>query len=315
MQLNSSGPGVVRQAVTILATILILAVNGLAQEAETTDESSPRPPAAPAPAIKKAPSLEKRFIGNIFRDQGALLTSPLRLQGGDAKVLLPLGLAAGGLIATDRRTANELVDNGNDPTRVRISNNIGRIGAFYGVSSIAGTMYLVGRARNNSRLRETGLLGAQAVIDGGIIVTLLKTATQRPRPTSNNGRGGFFDGGNSFPSGHSTVSWALASVVAHEYSESRLIGVGAYGVAAAVSVSRFTSRNHFLSDILVGGAMGFGIGRYVYRRHHDPNLDASGNGLPSNTTSNLTGSKLLPLIAPSYSRATSSYGLKLSWGL
>src|SRR5262245_14278849 len=203
----------------------------------------PKPPTTPRHAVKPAPSLERRFFGNIFRDQGAIFTSPLRLQGSDVKFLLPLTLATGGLIATDRRTANKLIENGGSPDRIRISNNIARIGAFYGVSSIAGTMYLFGRATHNSRLRETGLLGAEAVIDGGIDVTILKTAAQRTRPNSDNGRGDFLDGGASFPSGHATVSWALASVIAHEYKDNRLIGFGAYGVAAAVSVARFTGRN------------------------------------------------------------------------
>jgi membrane-associated phospholipid phosphatase len=275
----------------------------------------PEPPTSPTNSIKPRPSLERRFIGNIFRDQGAILTSPLHLRGSDAKFLLPLTLATGSLIATDRRTANKLIDNGGSPDRVRISNNIARIGAFYGVSSIAGTMYLFGRATHNARLRETGLLSAEAVIDGGLLVTLLKTATQRTRPNSDNGRGDFFDGGSSFPSGHSTVSWALASIVAHEYNDHRWIGFGAYGVAALVGASRFTGRNHFLSDVLVGSAIGYGIGRYVYRQHHDPSLDTPENNPPSTTISRLTGSKLFPQIVPRYNRGANSYGLRLSWGL
>src|SRR5262245_52577184 len=99
-----------------------------------TDESSPISPTTPKHSTKPAPSLERRFIGNIFRDQGAILTSPLHLHGSDAKFLLPLTLATGGLIATDRRTANKLIDNGGSPDRVRISNNIARIGAYYGVT-------------------------------------------------------------------------------------------------------------------------------------------------------------------------------------
>src|SRR5262249_53116490 len=131
------------------------------------DDSSPKPSTTPPPSIKPAPSLEKRFIGNIFRDQRAILTSPFHLQGSDVNFLLLLGLATGGLIASDRRTANELIENGGSPNRVRISNDAARIGAFYGVGGIAGTMYLFGRATHSARLRETGLLGAEAVIDGG----------------------------------------------------------------------------------------------------------------------------------------------------
>jgi len=278
-------------------------------------DSSPKPSTTTAPSIEPGPSLEKRFIGNIFRDQRAILTSPFHLQGSDVKFLLPLGLATGGLIATDRRTADELIENGGSLNRVRVSNNISRIGSFYGVGGVTGAIYLFGRATHSARLRETGLLGAEAVIDAGIDVNLIKSVTQRSRPPADNGQGEFLEGGASFPSGHATASWALAAVIAHEYKDNRLIGFGAYGVAAIVSVSRFTGRDHFLSDVLVGSAIGYGIGRYVYRQHHDPSLDPSGNDPQNNKASGLIGSKLFPSIAPRYSRATSTYGLKLSWGL
>lgn len=42
--------------------------------------------------------------------------------------------------------------------------------------------------------------------------------------------------------------------------------------AAIVSVSRFSARKHFASDILAGGSMGWFIGRYVSQQHLDPNI-------------------------------------------
>ncbi|MGH9931960.1 MAG: phosphatase PAP2 family protein [Pyrinomonadaceae bacterium] len=64
-------------------------------------------------------------------------------------------------------------------------------------------------------------------------------------------------------------------MIAREYGHHRpLVQVGAYGLATAVSLSRYTGRNHFLSDVLVGSAMGYGIGRYVYHKHHATTLDA-----------------------------------------
>jgi hypothetical protein len=103
----------------------------------------------------------------------------------------------------------------------------------------------------------------------------LKTVSQRQRPPVDNSSGEFFDGGSSFPSGHAVNAWSLATVIAQEYGRHRpLVRVGVYGVAAAISFSRYTGRNHFLSDALVGSALGYGIGRYVYHKHHDTALDA-----------------------------------------
>jgi membrane-associated phospholipid phosphatase len=42
-----------------------------------------------------------------------------------------------------------------------------------------------------------------------------------------------------------------------------------YGLAATVSTARFAAQRHYASDIVVGGAMGWFIGRYVYRTHLD----------------------------------------------
>src|ERR1044072_4823379 len=67
-------------------------------------------------------------------------------------------------------------------------------------------------------------------------------------------RSEFFDGGNSFPSGHSTQAWAVATVIANEYHDRRMVQVAAYGAATAVSVARFTGQKHYLSDVVAGSA-------------------------------------------------------------
>lgn len=256
------------------------------------------------------PSLEKKFFLNILGDQRAIWTSPFHLRRTDAKWLAPLGLSTIALIATDRRTSGELVEDGDNLNRLRISKDISRLGSFYSTGGVAGVLYLTGRATHNDRLRETGLLAGEALIDSAIVVTALKTASQRQRPPEDHSSGEFFDGGSSFPSGHAIDAWALATVVAQEYGQHRpLVQVGAYGLATAVSLSRYTGRNHFLSDVLVGSAMGYGIGRFVYHKHHDTTLDAW-NGKQNN---NLVRSKLFPRIIPLYYPRTHVYGGMLAW--
>src|SRR6266849_4525856 len=219
-------------------------------------------------ATSPIPSLERRFFKNILQDQRAIWTSPLHLEGDDAKWLTALGLSTAALIATDRHTAGALH---NDRLRLNISRDVAYLGSAGGASSIAGAFYLIGRATHNARARETGLLGGEALIDGGIVSGVIKHVTQRRRPRAPE-PGDFFEGGLSFPSGHTTAAWSLATVVANEYRDKRLVQISAYGLATAASMARFTGRNHFLSDVLVGSAIGYGIGRYVYRTHHDPSL-------------------------------------------
>lgn len=259
----------------------------------------------PSPTPTPAPSLERQFFRNILRDQRAIWTAPFSLRGEDARWLAPLGLGTAALIVSDQRTAGELGD-GKD--RLEVSRGVSEAGAFYTASGVAATFYFIGRGTNNRRIRETGLLGAEALIDGAIVSPALKAITQRPRPREGGGRGRFFTGGNSFPSGHAVTAWSLATVIAYEYKDRPLVRFGAYGVAAAVSASRFGGRNHFLSDALVGSAIGYCLGRYVYRTRHVKSAETG-----EAEDAGRRGSRLLPIFAPRYNRRARAYGVSLAW--
>lgn len=262
------------------------------------------------PKVASKPSLEKKFITNVLVDQRAIWTAPFHLRGSDAKWLAPLGLSTVALIATDRQTSGELVEHGDNLNRLRISKDVSRFGSVYSTAGTVGVLYLAGRVTHNARLRETGLLGAEALIDSSLVVSGLKAATQRQRPPTDNSSGEFFDGGSSFPSGHAISSWSLATVIAEEYGHHRpLVQIAAYGLASAISFSRYTGRNHFLSDALVGSALGYGIGRYVYHQHHDLSLD----GQNEKQTSYSARAKLLPQIVPLYNPRARVYGGMLAW--
>jgi len=292
------------RSIALFIGIFAGAVGAYPQTPTSTPSPQLSPTSTPIPQASPTPSLERQFLKNILRDQRAIWTSPLHLHADDAKWLAPLGLSTAALIATDRRTAGALH---NDRLRLNISRDVAYLGSGGGAPSIAAAFYLIGRATHNERARETGLLGGEALIDGGIVAFTIKHATQRRRPRAPE-PGDFFESGLSFPSGHTTAAWSLATIVANEYRNKRLVQISAYGLAAAASMARFTGRNHFLSDVLVGSAIGYGIGRYVYRTHHDPNLESS-NG----RTTIHAHSKLLPLLAPSYDRSYRSYGIHLMW--
>src|SRR5712692_123989 len=152
------------------AALLVLIIACMSSASAQTPTSTPKP--------SPTPSLERRFFKNILQDQRAIWTSPLYLEGDDAKWLVPLGLSTAALIATDRRTAGALH---NDRLRLNISRDVAYLGSAGGASSIAGAFYLIGRATHNARARETGLLGGEALIDGGIVAFVIKHATQRRR--------------------------------------------------------------------------------------------------------------------------------------
>ena len=292
----------------LLFIVLALVIFGATVVGQTS-----QPDLIPQPTPSPSPSLEKKFLANILRDQRAIWTAPFRMTRHDGKWLIPIGAATSIFLATDRHTSGVLLDGEDHSTRIKLSRNVSRLGSAYTTGGVAAAFYLVGRVNHNARARETGLLGAEALIDSSLVAAALKTVSQRQRPPVDHASGEFFDGGSSFPSGHAIGAWALATVVAKEYGQHRpLVRFGAYGIAAAVSVARYTGTNHFLSDVLVGSALGYGIGRYVYHEHHDRSLDVD-NGKQRKTS--ITQSKFFPRIAPAYNRRNHIYGGTLSWSL
>jgi Capsule assembly protein Wzi/PAP2 superfamily len=245
---------------------------------ETTDATPPAaalepdsdpnstPPADPFQETTLGASLLK----NIARDQAAIWTSPARIREGDAVWLVPLVGATAALIATDRDTSGHL---NSDPSTIKRYQNISNYGV-YGLVGISGGMYLWGHFTNDDHKRETGLLAGEAAIDSLAVAEALKYSTGRARPLQDMGRGQFLQGGTSFPSEHSAIAWSTAGILAHEYPGifTRIL---AYGLAATVSGTRVTGKEHFSSDALVGSALGFLTSEYVYRTHHDPSLGGS----------------------------------------
>jgi hypothetical protein len=207
------------------------------------------------------------------------------------------------LFTTDRITGDEIAES--DRT-VGASRVVSYAGSVYGVGAVAATFYLIGRKHNDARARETGLLVAEAEMDSMIVYAGLKGITQRARPDGGVERSEFFDGGSSFPSGHSTQAWAAAAVIASEYHDRRSVQIAAFATATAVSVARFAGQKHYLSDVVAGSALGYGIGKYVYHKRHREALDGSD---PDGPVSKLWW----PSITPEIDRRTHQYGVGLTW--
>jgi membrane-associated phospholipid phosphatase len=86
----------------------------------------------------------------------------------------------------------------------------------------------------------------------------------------------------SFPSGHTSMSFAAAATLQNRYGWK--VGVPAQIVAAFVGLSRVEARKHHVHDVLVGAAIGEASGFLITRRANDrvqvfPWGDTKGGGV------------------------------------
>jgi hypothetical protein len=178
-------------------------------------------------------------------------------------VALPLTAATAGLIATDERAAKWLP---NTPDQIRWSKRISTWGSVYTLGGLMAGSLIVGRVKDKPRVFQTGRISAEALLDAVIVGYAIKGMTARERPIDNSGQGRFWKGGDSFPSGHAIDNWAVAVAVGRSRGCPKWLAITSYGVATAVSLSRWGAYKHFPSDILVGSVFGGLIGNYVATR-------------------------------------------------
>jgi hypothetical protein len=244
--------------------------------AESTSAAQESLPDAPA-ALPDAPVAQTETQDDVtvrglpmavLHDQKGIWTSPARIRTKDLIWLAPLAAGTGVGLATDHRTMTTVVsqDPGFNSTSVNVSNSL--IGGFIAAPAV---LFGVGHFEQNEKARETGLLGAEALVDGVVVEEGLKLVTWRERPTADGGRGLFYQRAagidSSFPSSHATLAWASAAVIAEEY-HSPWAQAGVYTLATGVSLTRVMGQAHFPTDVLVGSAAGWLVGHYVAKRHH-----------------------------------------------
>ena len=265
----------------IPANVLLVGIVSISIPLQAHIDEDHVPEQIPAEASPTAGSdpIEKHFFKTFLKDEVQIWTSPFKRSSYSSrafpKYAVPFLLTTGTLIATDHLTSNVLP---NTPAQSRWSLRVSQVGAPYTLAGMAGAMYLSGYATGNKKAREVGFLGAEAILHSQIVTFVIKSATQRERPldfqTNRSGGTGFGGGGDSFPSGHSSGSFALATVFAYEYGhDHRWVPFASYGLASLVAASRLSGQKHWMSDIFVGSTIGFLVGRYVYKTHHDPRID------------------------------------------
>ena len=223
------------------------------------------------------------LLGSDFKQQ---LTEPFHLTKRDWLNIGKFGVVAVG-VGLGEQPIQRFGFNfrRNSQTVTTISNYVTQFGAQYEAITLV-TLGAYGLIFKNEKLKNSTLLATQACITSVALHYLVKEATGRQRPSYINPEQGeprpTFHGpfrkpfvnatgekvSSSFPSGHTTLAFAAATVYAMEYRDKPLVHVIAYSAASLVGMSRITENRHWATDVLTGAALGYLCGRQVVNNYH-----------------------------------------------
>src|SRR6476620_6594733 len=223
------------------------------------------------------------LLGSNIKQQ---FTKPFHMTSKDWGKLGKFALVTGALALADKPVQDEALEFRNSSQTVRsVSNAVTNFGGLYEIYTLV-ALGAYGFIFKNEKMKTTTLLASQAYITGGLTESVLKFLSGRLRPVYYEGtdlkpkptfRGPFYKGSqspsgkkinSSFPSGHTTVAFAAATVYAMEYKNKPLIPILAYSAASLIGLSRITENKHWATDVLTGAAVGYLTGRLVVSNYH-----------------------------------------------
>jgi membrane-associated phospholipid phosphatase len=202
-----------------------------------------------------------------LKSVGRYVTAPLRFSGTDWLVTASVLGGTAALMPGDEPLNQMMLRN-----QTPVANGMAKAGRVYGEGwtgvGLSVGVYALGMAVQNDDVRVTGRLLAEALVCAGLTTTLLKSAFGRARPYNEVGAFVFQppqltnDAFLSLPSGHTTVAFALSSVLAERIGNP-FVSIGLYGLAALTGLSRMYHTKHWASDVLLGAAIGTSAGLAV----------------------------------------------------
>ncbi len=221
------------------------------------------PSGAACAADYPPPSYPELFVDDVQH----VITAPSRWQKQEWQNLGWASLAVvGTAIVVDGPLRDEMRRR-NNPDNV-FMNDIERFGSEY-AWGVLGGFYLAGTLADDNKAIAVAQDGLSAsFIASGLVTPAIKFATGRSRPNDNGGNDANFtftpfSGAASFPSGHTTEAFALASVISAHYEDETWVQYSTFGIAGLVGLARSYHGGHYASDIVAGAMIGTLVGHSV----------------------------------------------------
>ena len=216
--------------------------------------------------------LNKAYIKSYFTDSWEITKSPLRWKGRQWCTF-----AAVGGVTILAYIHDDLIRDAFQRNRTHGLDQASKyffepLGSGVIMIPLTAGFWAFGEITDNRRAARAGLTGIKAMAITAVFTYAFKYATQRHRPYEDyppnpriwEGPFGSYTS-TSFPSAHSSVIFAVATVFATEYRDKIWVPILSYSLASLASVSRVYDDKHWASDVIFGSALGFFIGKFVYK--------------------------------------------------
>lgn len=241
--------------------------------------SAPPPQAVSEPIEGDAPKgvtiLSTDYLLSYAENAWRIVSAPYHFDTNDWLVAGGVAATTGLLMLADE----EINDTWRDDIRSGALDDFLDVMEYFGDSQfvIFGSLggYAIGELIGSDRDQEAALLVAQSFVLSAGLTQGLKFAFRRERPDdSRDDQFSFFSSdasktNSAFPSGHATNAFSMAAVLTNVYDESvPWLGWVLYPVATMTALARVNNERHWGSDVFLGGALGYFIGRMVV--HYSP---------------------------------------------
>lgn len=245
--------------------LLILTISSSCFAQDTTQTKQLRP--------QTRSGFDKQYFGSYLRDTRDIIIAPAKWKASHWISLAAIGATTGVLFVYD-----DEIKKLSQKLRTPLTNDISRYGlepwgkGMYSMPLMAG-FYLHGLIWNNDRSKRVALLGVKAFVLTGVFTQVMKYAFQRQRPFETDNQYAFqgFWGNykhDSFFSGHTSTFFSVATIIACEYKDKKLIPPLVYTIAGIASLSRIHDNRHWASDVFIGAVVGYGIGKLIYSHNN-----------------------------------------------
>lgn len=190
-------------------------------------------------------------------------TSPLKFNSNDWIKTGAVIITTATLMPLDDGIRKEMSKN-HDNTKDKITDFGNAYGNLITPVVVGGGFYSYGLFFKDGYTLETGRMIFEAVLFSGIITNITKVISGRSRPYTE--RGPYFfnmftlsEGSLSFPSGHTTVAFAMSSVLSNRI-HNIYATIGLYSLSTLTALSRIYYDKHWASDVVLGSAIGYFVG-------------------------------------------------------